>query len=119
MGPNGIGKSTLLSSIAGLLSPIDGLVRRSAPENELAIRAKVTYLADHPWLPKTNTGREILHAEGTVYGIEIRRLSAHIDRLLALFQLEKQGDTEYASYSNGQKKKLAVATALVTEIGKA
>lgn len=121
MGPNGIGKSTLLSCMAGLLAPldgevmIDGMVRRSSADTELAIRAKVAYLADHPWLPKLSSGREILHAVGSIYGIDPRPLSKHIERLLALFELKAHGDSPLGTYSNGQRKKLAVAAALVTE----
>jgi ABC-2 type transport system ATP-binding protein len=39
----------------------------------------------------------------------------HIPRLLALFNLEDQADQRIPAYSTGQKKKLALAAALVTE----
>ncbi len=58
MGPNGMGKSTLVSVIAGILWPvkgyveIDGLRRRSSEEAELAIRRKVVYLSADPWVPR-------------------------------------------------------------------
>src|SRR6188768_2503297 len=66
IGPNGMGKSTLLSVMAGVLSPqcgtvsIDGLVRKSTVEAELAIRQQTVFLPDRPWLPKNRTGREFL-----------------------------------------------------------
>lgn len=47
MGPNGMGKSTLLSVVAGILpawrgrGAIDGQIRRSSIETEKAIRHKV------------------------------------------------------------------------------
>src|SRR4029077_17631248 len=80
IGPNGMGKSTLLSVIAGILSPqegyveIDSLRRKSSVENELAIRRRVVYLPDRPWLPKNRTGREFLLGVGRSYAISI----AHI-----------------------------------------
>src|SRR5262252_3282135 len=52
MGPNGVGKSTLLNIIAGLLAPakghveINGLRRRSTEEAELAIRRQMVFLSD-------------------------------------------------------------------------
>ena len=121
VGPNGMGKSTLLSVMAGILQPqrgyveIDGLRRRSSPQNELAIRRRVCYLSDHPWLPKNATGREFLAAVGRIYEIDDQRLLDHIDRLLLLFDLTVEGDWPISSYSNGQQKKIALASVLVTE----
>src|SRR5262245_20053188 len=66
MGPNGMGKSTLLGVVAGTHAPIkghveiDGLKRRSSVEAEMELRKKVVYLPDTPWVPLTNTGCEFL-----------------------------------------------------------
>ncbi|HEV3021652.1 MAG TPA: ABC transporter ATP-binding protein [Pirellulales bacterium] len=121
LGPNGMGKTTLLAVMAGVLSPqkgtveIDGIRRRSSPENELAIRRRVVYLPDHPWLPKHRTGREFLYGIGRLYDVEDDRLLDHIQRLLDLFELAREGDWPIRSYSNGQQKKIAVCGALVSE----
>ncbi|MDZ7618932.1 MAG: ABC transporter ATP-binding protein [Patescibacteria group bacterium] len=121
LGPNGTGKTTLLSVMAGVLSPqvgtvaVDGIERRSSEENELAIRRKTVYLPDHPWLPQDRTGREFLIAVGELYDVAPERLLNHVERLLKLFELEEQGDWPIRSYSNGQRKKAALASALVTD----
>jgi ABC-type multidrug transport system ATPase subunit len=122
VGPNGIGKTTLLGVVAGVLTPqhghvdIDGLRRRRSVEEELAIRRKVVYLPDHPWLPLSRTGREFLLAVGQLYDLDPDRLIDHVERLLSLFHLTKEGDWPIRSYSNGQKKKIALASALVTQV---
>jgi ABC-2 type transport system ATP-binding protein len=121
VGPNGMGKTTLLAAMAGVLSPqkgevlINGLVRRSSEEDELAIRRQVVYLPDQAWLPTNRTGREFLLAVGRLYDVEDERLMDHAERLLQLFELTRQGDQVIRSYSAGQKKKIALAGALVTE----
>src|SRR5436190_5261101 len=121
MGPNGMGKSTLLGIIAGQLWPlygtveIGGLLRRSSRENEEAIRKQVIYLPADPWLPAGRTPREWLLAVGRVYNVDEHRLMDHVDRLLDLFALTKQGDSMIASLSTGQRKKVALAGALVSE----
>jgi len=121
MGPNGVGKSTLLGIIAGLLAPargfveINGLRRRSTERTELEIRQQLAFLPDHPWLPEFMTVREWLLAVGRLYEIEPDRLLDHIGRLLDLFQLADKGDAPIRTCSNGQKKKAAICGALVTD----
>jgi len=121
LGPNGMGKSTLLGVMAGVLAPqygsvlIDGMVRRESEEDELAIRKMSVYLPDQPWLPATRTGREFLMAVGRLYEVDDERLMAHADQLLDLFDLSEQADSPIRSYSAGQKKKIALCSVLVTE----
>lgn len=121
MGPNGMGKSTLLAAIAGVIQPIkgyveiDGLRRRSTVENELAIRRKCVYLPASPWLPVSATPREWLLSVGRLYQVEDDRLMDHTSRLLDLFSLTDQADQTISSLSTGQQKKVALAGTLVTE----
>ena len=121
VGPNGMGKSTLLAVMAGVLQPqhgfaaISGVRRRQSVENELAIRRTVVYLPDQPWLPALRTGREFLLSVGRLYDVDDGRLMDHVDRLLSLFDLADQGDSPIRSYSAGQQKKIALCSALATD----
>jgi ABC-type multidrug transport system ATPase subunit len=121
LGPNGSGKSTLMRVIGGVLEPqegfveVDGLRRRGSVESELAIRKRLVFLPDHPWLPTQMTGREFLLAVGQLYDVPFGRLTDHVDRLVELFDLMKESDWPIRSYSSGQMKKLAVCSALVTD----
>lgn len=121
VGPNGMGKTTLLGVMGGVLQPqhgyvtIDGRRRRQSVEDELAIRRQAVYLPDQPWMPVQRTGRQFLLAVGQLYDIELDRLMEHVDRLLDLFDLTKHGEWAIHSYSAGQRKKLALASALITE----
>src|SRR5262249_10367694 len=120
-GPNGMGKTTLLGVMGGVLQPqhgycaIAGVRRRQSVDDELSIRRLAVYLPDQPWLPALRTGREFLLAVGRLYDVNDDRLMEHVDRLLTLFELSKQADGPIRSYSAGQKKKVALCSALVTE----
>lgn len=95
LGPNGMGKSTLLGVMAGVLSPqrgsvtVDGRLRRGSEADELAIRKMTVYLPDQPWLPANRTGREFLLAVGRLYEVEEERLIDHAQQLLELFELSE------------------------------
>jgi ABC-type multidrug transport system ATPase subunit len=121
MGPNGMGKSTLLSVAAGLHTPARGHVeiagrrRQASLDDERIIRRQVAYLSDSPWLPINNTGTEFLYAVGRLYGVDDARLAEHIDRLTALFNLQEIISSPIRSYSSGQRKKLGLSAALATD----
>jgi ABC-2 type transport system ATP-binding protein len=122
VGPNGMGKTTLLGVMGGVLYPqrgkvlIDGIPRRASEKEELAIRKRSVYLPDQPWLPADRTAREFLLAVGELYEVEAERLMEHADQLLALFDLTEKADSPIRSLSAGQKKKVALCSALVTEV---
>lgn len=121
MGPNGTGKTTLMQIMAGLIAPIvghvevDGIRRRSTAEDELRIRRQTVWLPAEPWLPTMHSGREWLLATGRVYGVSDERLMEHVPRLMSLFNLDEHIDQRISGYSTGQKKKVALAAALVPE----
>jgi ABC-2 type transport system ATP-binding protein len=121
LGPNGMGKTTLLGVMAGVLTPqrgtvtIDGKRRRGLEEEELAIRQMTVYLPDQAWLPLAQTGRDFLLAVGRLYQLDEDRLIEHVELLLELFDLSRKGDSPVWQLSAGQKKKVALCSALVTE----
>jgi ABC-type multidrug transport system ATPase subunit len=119
VGPNGMGKSTLLAAIAGVLAPqaghvaIDGKRRRSSAEDELAVRRVTAYLPDRAWLPAVRSPREFLLGVGRLYQRPDDRLFDEVDRLLGLFDLVEKSDAPIRGCSAGQQKKIALCGALI------
>lgn len=121
VGPNGMGKSTLLGVMGGVLSPqrgtvsIGGRQRKASVADELAIRKQAVYLPDQPWLPSQRTAREFLLSVGRLYDLGDDRLFSHLDRLLELFEMANLGDHPIRSLSGGQKKKVTLSAALIAD----
>src|SRR5260370_42066045 len=80
VGPNGMGKTTLLGVMGGVLQPqhghaaIDAKRRRQSVEDQLAIRKQTAFLPAQAWLPAMPTGREFLLAASRLFDLDIDRL---------------------------------------------
>jgi ABC-type multidrug transport system ATPase subunit len=121
IGPNGMGKTTLLGAMAGVLSPqegsiyVEGRKRRGSVEEELAIRKQVCFIPDSCWFPEDYTLREYLMGVGELYDVPFRPCEAHAAKIIGLFSMEDVADSPLRSYSAGQLKKAALGAALISE----
>lgn len=59
------------------------------------------------------TGMEYLNFMADVYGVSAQERKAHIEKYLALFELENAAGEQIKSYSRGMKQKLTIIGALV------
>jgi energy-coupling factor transporter ATP-binding protein EcfA2 len=115
MGPNGSGKTTLLRTLAGLLAPLAGTVRRSAgrtaylPQNPGALLHLPTVRAEVALtLRRTGpTGRS-----GGIGPTGPTSPSESPDAMLAAFGLVSLGDRYPRDLSSGERQRAALAATL-------
>ena len=121
LGPNGVGKSTIFNIITGLISPDFGsVIINSKTVNEYPIfqrtlKFKIGFVPQYGGFFQDLTVNENLKAiaEITIENESYR--SEKIDSLISKFELDPIRDIKADFLSGGQKKKLVIAIALISE----
>lgn len=112
VGPNGAGKSTTIKMLAGQLFPTDGIVEIAGIDvknhpNEA--RKNLGYVPEFPEMYDYLSGREMIE-----FVAEIRQAD-DIEWALSLTGLESDADRQIREYSQGMRRKTAIACALVAK----
>ncbi len=116
VGPNGAGKSTTLKMTTGLLRPdsgnvtIDGLDVWESP-NET--KARIGVLTEDLRLFDRLTGDELLHYNGLLRKMDPHVIRQRSDELLDVLGLDDDRGAFVIDYSQGMRKKIALACALL------
>lgn len=111
-GPNGVGKSTLLSTVAGLRPPLEGTVTVGGqPTTSTGARRRIGYAIDPPHLFEELTPREHLALARSLW--ESARVPVEGGASGAI--LEGTPDLSAGMLSLGQRKRLGLALALLHE----
>ena len=121
-GPNGAGKTTLIRAMTGLAFPTDGEVRilgRDVHTDGPRARANLGAVVEAPakFYPQfTGTQNLQIHANLAAMAPGAQRVSRdRIRESLALLELTRMADRKVAEYSLGQRQRLGVASAILTD----
>jgi ABC-2 type transport system ATP-binding protein len=116
LGPNGAGKSTTIKMLTGLLRPTAGRVRIEGLDLDrdlLAIKRLTGILPEELPLYERLTGEEYLHFTGRMYGLAREETRRRTDELLEFLSLAEERRKLIVDYSQGMRKKTALAAALI------
>mgnify|MGYP001493949064 FL=1 len=112
IGGNGAGKSTTIKMLTGQLIPSSGSIRIGGEDcvvNPQIARERIGYVPEFPELYTYLTGREMLEFVCSV------RLGADLERGIAIAGLGDDIDRLIREYSQGMRRKMAIACAMVSK----
>tara|TARA_B100000787_G_scaffold154950_1_gene130074 strand:+ start:1844 stop:2701 length:858 start_codon:yes stop_codon:yes gene_type:complete len=121
LGPNGVGKSTIFNLITGLIKPdfgrikLDGTDVVDYPIYLRATKFKIGYVPQYGGYFSDLTLLENLKAIAEIVINDKNLINYKIDQLIVKFELDAIQDIKAKFLSGGQKKKLVIALALLSE----
>ena len=121
LGPNGVGKSTIFNIIIGLLSPnfgsvlIDSQKINKYPIYQRTILFKIGFVPQNGGYFHDLTVNENLKAVAEITIENVSYREEKINSLISKFELDSIRDIKADFLSGGQKKKLVIALALLSD----
>jgi lipopolysaccharide export system ATP-binding protein len=121
LGPNGVGKSTIFNLITGLVNPISGVVKiagEDATRYPIYLRTKkfrVGYVPQYGGYFNDLTLHDNLKAISEIVIDNKNYRTEKINYLISKFELDNLKDIKAKFLSGGQKKKLVIALALLSQ----
>jgi ABC-2 type transport system ATP-binding protein len=118
LGPNGSGKTTTVRMLTTLLRPTSGRAEvggLDVSKRPGDVRRRIGVALQEAGLDEISSGRELLHLQARLYGVESIRIRNRVDYLLGIVDLEEAADRLVKTYSGGMKRRLDLAAALVHE----
>jgi ABC-2 type transport system ATP-binding protein len=117
-GANGVGKTVLLRLMASLDRPTSGriaihgfdTIRRAR-----AVRDRIGYVPEEPMLYDGLTAEQYLQFVGRARGLGKQVRQVAVDTLLQVVGLEERRWRDVSAFSPGERRRLALASALVHE----
>jgi ABC-2 type transport system ATP-binding protein len=118
LGANGSGKTVLLRLVASLDRPTAGRISVHGYDTLMrprAVRDRVGYLPEEPMLYDGLTAEQYLQFVGRARGLGKQVRQVAVDTLLQVVGLDERRWRDVSSFSPGERRRLALASALVHE----
>jgi ABC-2 type transport system ATP-binding protein len=118
LGPNGAGKSTTVGMLTTTVRPTSGSARLHGLDvatDAIAARADSAVVFQDPVVDRALTGRRNFEIHAKLWGVDAETVDRRIDQLADGFDLVDLLDRPVATYSGGQRRRLEIARALISE----
>lgn len=110
IGPNGSGKTTTLSMLAGLLTPTSGEVFMPGVRD---VRKAIGFLPQYPQFFSWLTALEYMEMVANLSGLEKRSIKKESQKMLEFVGLGEAITKKTVTFSGGMKQRLGIAQALI------
>jgi ABC-2 type transport system ATP-binding protein len=118
LGPNGAGKSTTIGMLTSTVVPTSGWARLAGFDvstEALQARRVSSVLFQEPAVDRPLTGRRNLELHARLWGVGEHVAGVRIADIADVFGLTELIDRPVVSYSGGERRRLEIARALVSE----
>jgi ABC-2 type transport system ATP-binding protein len=118
LGPNGAGKSTTVGMLTTTIAPTSGvacLAGFDVSTDPLAARRVSAVLFQEPVVDRALTGRRNLDVHARLWGLDPALAAERVARVADAFGLCKLIDRPVQTYSGGERRRLEIARALISE----
>ena len=118
LGKNGVGKTTTLKLILGLLPIEKGTITLetySLDTHPLQYKKRINYVSDNHEIYNNLTGKEYLNFIADMYEVSTETRTKIYAPLIKVFQVEKYLNQPIKKLSHGTKQKIAIISSLVND----
>ncbi|MED2697042.1 ABC transporter ATP-binding protein [Bacillus thuringiensis] len=116
LGTNGVGKTTTLKIISGLLAPTKGEIYLNGKSQDLtsgSLLQEIGFVPDRADLYDYLTGEEYLRFVGKLYYLTDEQINVFVENILEQFKLTDSSHQLIKNYSHGMKQKISIASGLI------
>jgi ABC-2 type transport system ATP-binding protein len=118
LGPNGAGKSTTVGMLTTTVAPTSGtacVAGFDVVTQPLAVRAGSAVVFQEPVVDRSLSGRRNLEVHARLWGLDRTAASTRLNQVAHSFGIGELLDRPVESYSGGQRRRLEIARALVSD----
>jgi ABC-type multidrug transport system ATPase subunit len=117
LGPNGAGKSTTVGMLTTTVAPTSGqalLAGVDVADDPIAARRVSAVVFQDPVVDRPLTGRHNLAVHARLWGLDRSTTRDRIAAVVSAFGLDEVADRTVETYSGGQRRRLELARALLS-----